>query len=73
MHTSTHASSTHSFSSQEWGIALRLAHLTSTLLASYASVLRTECEILISMLAKTASSEATPIWQVTGPAALNPG
>jgi len=48
---------------QEWPVALRLAHLTSTLLSSYAAVLRTECEILLSMLARMAASEAAPICQ----------
>ena len=47
---------------QEWPAALRLAHLTSTLLSGYAAVLRTECEILLSMLVKTAAAEASPLW-----------
>jgi flagellar export protein FliJ len=44
---------------QEWPAALRLAHLTSTLLSGYAAVLRTECEILLSMLVKTAAADTS--------------
>ena len=48
---------------QEWAVALRLSHLTSTLLISYADMLRTESAILLSMLTKTASSESISIPQ----------
>ena len=49
--------------SQEWPVALRLAHLTATLLSLYTSVLRTHSEILISVLIKTAANETAPTWQ----------
>ena len=48
---------------QEWPVALRLSHLTSTLLANYTRVLRTETEILLSVLSKTAANETAPTWQ----------
>ena len=41
---------------------LRLLHLTATLLCGYAHMLRTEAEILLSMLARTLAAEATPVW-----------
>jgi len=47
-------------------VALRLAHLASTLLAGYSAQLRVECEILLAMLSKTAASESHAIWQVGG-------
>ena len=41
---------------------LRLLHLTATLLSGYAHMLRTEAEIILSMLARTLDADATPIW-----------
>ena len=44
---------------------LRLLHLTATLLSGYAHLLRTEAEIILSMLARTLAADATPIWHRT--------
>jgi len=52
-------------SQQEWGAMLRLLHLTATLLCGYAHMLRTEAEIILSMLARTLAAEATPVWHRT--------
>lgn len=41
---------------------LRLLHLTATLLSGYVHMLRTEAEIILSMLARTLDADATPIW-----------
>jgi len=50
---------------QEWHPMLRLLHLTATLLSGYAHLLRTEAEIILSMLARTLAADATPIWHRT--------
>ena len=52
-------------SQQEWGAMLRLFHLTATLLTGYAHMLRTETEIILSMLARTLAAESTPVWHRT--------
>ena len=47
----------------EWAVALRLAHLTCTMLASYAPTLLTESEVLLTALTKLLEADGVPIWQ----------
>ena len=46
----------------EWAVALRLAHLTCTMLASYAPTF-TESEVLLTALTKLLEADGVPIWQ----------